>query len=68
MYKAKQEFLWYKIGDTIKEEDIASCTGWEKDGLVELDKPKMFEKKEEVKVKKAPQKKVVKKKTKKSKK
>jgi len=39
MYKAKNDFLWYKPSEEIKEEDLCHCGKWEKEGLVELVKP-----------------------------
>lgn len=34
MWKAKQEFLWYKKEDTIKDGDLQHCEKWSKDLLV----------------------------------
>jgi len=36
MMIAKQDFLWYKKGEEIKDEEVAEdVTGWKKKGLVE---------------------------------
>lgn len=37
MYKAKTEFLWYKIGDEIKEEDLVHIDKYLASGLVSKD-------------------------------
>lgn len=37
MIKAKVKFLWYKVGDIIKESDYDNVPIWIKDGLVEDD-------------------------------
>lgn len=33
MAKAKVDFLWYKVGDEVKDEDVQES--WVKEGLVE---------------------------------
>ncbi len=47
MYKAKQEFLWYKKDDEISQEDECHCQSWLKEQLVELVKPGKEQKKAE---------------------
>jgi len=34
MVKALKDFLWYKAGDDIKEEDLVYVDSWKKDKLV----------------------------------
>lgn len=33
--KAKIDFLWYKAGDDIREEDLVHVAGWSASGLIE---------------------------------
>ena len=35
MNKAKVDFLWYKAGDEIKDEDKPHVTQWTKEGFIE---------------------------------
>jgi hypothetical protein len=38
--KAKSDFLWYKAGQTIKEEDLVHVPIWASEGLVEQEAKK----------------------------
>lgn len=48
MWKAKVEFLWYNVGDEIKEQDIIHIDKYLKEGLVVEESVKKEEPKEEL--------------------